>query len=466
MCEFIQYIQRQNPLALYKRGFNRILFSEDGVVKSDKSLTLSDFRFTDKGKNYIPINIINHYEDISALTLSPLEKSQLPYATSVKHKSERDARGIWVAIYPPEFDETCYHLLNPETGEILPLYIKCKCGKCSVCKESKKNSLQSRCYLESCVSNTPLFVTLTYDNEHASRLSFDRDEQVKELQNFFKRIRKQFEKDPDFKMKYVFVSEYGSKFGRLHYHGLIWIDEKHHSALTKLVYSGPVVYPEFAKNIEKAWNFGYVKVMLAKDKTGKYVSKYMCKGRNTIKLQSQKIGYEQIYNDISFLRENPSISKWSVANPFTGEIKDISIYSYVINLTYPSICRQVPLEIRECAEQFMDCFKKVPFDEFFQFWYNQIYKELEFLGYSYENYTFKEEYVTHLSYLESYMGVMNYARKIKEFFKGKDIEFMNTLAKLNKQHTSFIMTNISDDNTQYSASIRHSLECIIENDNQ
>lgn len=64
---------------------------------------------------------------------------------------------------------------------------------------------------------TPLFVTLTYDNE---RLPKNKAESLKYTQKWLKRLRKKHGK-----LRYFLVTERGSKRGRLHHHLILWSEE-------------------------------------------------------------------------------------------------------------------------------------------------------------------------------------------------------------------------------------------------
>ena len=64
-------------------------------------------------------------------------------------------------------------------------------------------------------NNEAVFITLTYDDEH---LPSDYGLHKDDLQKFFKRLRK----DLDTKIKYYACGEYGDRFGRPHFHAIIF----------------------------------------------------------------------------------------------------------------------------------------------------------------------------------------------------------------------------------------------------
>ena len=62
--------------------------------------------------------------------------------------------------------EDCY-IVDDRTGERFDLFMSVPCGRCANCKATKTNSLVHRCKLESMMYDSePIFITLTYDNEH------------------------------------------------------------------------------------------------------------------------------------------------------------------------------------------------------------------------------------------------------------------------------------------------------------
>lgn len=92
------------------------------------------------------------------------------------------------------------------------------CGNCAECRQAHRSSWAFRLDYEAFNSPLSLFITLTYDNDH---LCFaDNDLPVlnySDLRNYFKKLRKE-----GYEFKYFAVGEYGEKFGRPHYHVLLF----------------------------------------------------------------------------------------------------------------------------------------------------------------------------------------------------------------------------------------------------
>ena len=101
------------------------------------------------------------------------------------------------------------------------------CGKCAWCLRQKRNEWFVRFLEESKKHDFVRFLTLDYDDDH---LPVKTDEttgeiipvvSLRDIQLYHKRIRK-----AGYKFRFFVASEYGSKGGRPHCHGIYWSDEK------------------------------------------------------------------------------------------------------------------------------------------------------------------------------------------------------------------------------------------------
>lgn len=120
--------------------------------------------------------------------------------------------------------------IDVETDDDKPVSVRC--GKCLPCLMSKRNDWCFRLEQEFKWSKKgAMFLTLTYDQKH---LPSDLSVSKRDLQLFMKRLRK---RDKSNSLRYYAVGEYGSKFGRPHYHVLLfgacegdvrlaWVDSK------------------------------------------------------------------------------------------------------------------------------------------------------------------------------------------------------------------------------------------------
>lgn len=129
------------------------------------------------------------------------------------------------------------------------------CGKCIACLSSKRSDWAFRIYEEYKRSKSAAFITLTYSN----RFLPDDGVSKRHLQLFMKRLRKHVGGE---KLRYYAVGEYGSDFGRPHYHILL--------------FNSDIARP----HLERAWSLkgvsiGLVDVRQCNIATIKYVLKYV-----------------------------------------------------------------------------------------------------------------------------------------------------------------------------------------------
>lgn len=94
---------------------------------------------------------------------------------------------------------------------------KVPCGQCMVCRINHSRQWAGRIHNEQIsYGDRSSFITLTYDNEH---LPVDLSVHVDVLQRFLKRFRKDLGQK---KIRYFGCGEYGDKFGRPHYHIIVF----------------------------------------------------------------------------------------------------------------------------------------------------------------------------------------------------------------------------------------------------
>merc|ERR1711906_76548 len=117
---------------------------------------------------------------------------------------------------------------------------------------------------ESSLYTNNIFITLTYDAEHLPEYG---TLVKKDFQDFMKRLRKKYNKK---KIRYYQCGEYGEKFGRPHYHAIIFnhtfpdmekVPGKHKDLYT----------PEILKKI---WKKGHVSIGTVNFETAAYVANY------------------------------------------------------------------------------------------------------------------------------------------------------------------------------------------------
>jgi hypothetical protein len=112
-----------------------------------------------------------------------------------------------------------------------------------------------------------MFVTLTYDEEH---LPLDQGLNHEHFQKFMKRLRKYAWRYHDGKkISYYMCGEYGDKFGRPHYHAIIFGLE-----MPDVKKYGKLYNSEILQNI---WGMGYTSIGTVTLESAAYVARYIMK---------------------------------------------------------------------------------------------------------------------------------------------------------------------------------------------
>lgn len=97
----------------------------------------------------------------------------------------------------------------------LDLPITLPCGRCLGCKLERSRQWAMRCVNEAQMHDANSFITLTYDDDHLPpRGSL----YLRHFQLFMKRFRE----NTGVKVRYYHCGEYGSEYGRPHYHAIIF----------------------------------------------------------------------------------------------------------------------------------------------------------------------------------------------------------------------------------------------------
>lgn len=174
------------------------------------------------------------------------------------------------------------------------------CGHCYYCRKSRVDTLAMLVKHErvTCEKRS-VFCTFTFSDRFLPRrvmcneLSFQDDGVVyrtldsfdfckRELQNFFKRLRRYIDYHRlGYKFKYVACGEFGHKFGRPHFHAiLLGVGYFQIASLVEKLWSR-FVY-DSSPGIRVRYPIGHVKVLSCDDRAAFYVTKYMKKGDNSV----------------------------------------------------------------------------------------------------------------------------------------------------------------------------------------
>lgn len=146
--------------------------------------------------------------------------------------------------------------IKNDQGDLQPV----QCGKCPNCMARKISGWSFRLMQEFKVSETSLFITLTYDTKFVpiterGFLTLTK----RDVQLFFKRLRKNhYTNNMDGKaIKYYAVGEYGGKTNRPHYH--------------------IILFNAHLELIQESWNRGEVHYGLVNEASVGYTLKYVSK---------------------------------------------------------------------------------------------------------------------------------------------------------------------------------------------
>lgn len=157
--------------------------------------------------------------------------------------------------------------LNPiplSNGYVVP------CGKCELCKSRRRDEWSVRLQLHADTYQTmPLFVTLTYDNEHLNYCDDGLTLSKSDIRLFLKRYKDKYNLY-NTRFSYFGCGEYGDTFGRPHYHLLFFGD----SQLQSLFDRDSVLADQ---HVFDCWQKGHVRVFQAEWSGVHYVTKYVLK---------------------------------------------------------------------------------------------------------------------------------------------------------------------------------------------
>lgn len=167
-------------------------------------------------------------------------------------------------------------------NDVVRDFIEVPCGRCIGCRLDYSRAWADRCMLEMQYHSSSYFVTLTYDDDHLPSgdelLNPDTGEilclptlRKRDLQLFFKRLRKAIEPD---KIRFMACGEYGTNTVRPHYHAIVFGLKLDDLKLYKCCDGYNLFNSAFLDGI---WQKGFVVVGEANWQTSAYVSRYITK---------------------------------------------------------------------------------------------------------------------------------------------------------------------------------------------
>lgn len=141
------------------------------------------------------------------------------------------------------------------------------CGQCIGCRLEKSRQWAMRCVHEASLYEDNCFITLTYDDEH---LPLDGSLSVREFQLFMKRLRKKYGEG----IRFFHCGEYGSKFGRPHYHAIIFNFDFSDRKLFKVNHGFRLYSSDM---LSELWPFGHCLIGDVTFQSAAYVARYVTK---------------------------------------------------------------------------------------------------------------------------------------------------------------------------------------------
>lgn len=156
-------------------------------------------------------------------------------------------------VYIPQFDDQ-----HRKLG-----YLSVRCGKCQNCRKFYARMWSFRCVLESKQFRNSWFLTFTYDDEYLNKNiffvgneSFSVPTLVKrDYQLLFKNVR-----SAGVRFRYFIAGEYGSRFGRPHFHAIVFGPD-----------SSEILF------FKKFWKKGFVDIGYCSDESSFYTAGYVQK---------------------------------------------------------------------------------------------------------------------------------------------------------------------------------------------
>lgn len=159
-------------------------------------------------------------------------------------------------------------VFNPAHG-YRDLPVQVPCGQCIGCRLERSRQWAIRCMHEASLHTENCFITLTYSDEH---LPSDRSLNVRDFQLFMKRLRKKYN---DRAIRFYHCGEYGSRFGRPHYHALLFGFDFPDRQLFRVTSAGSRLYR--SRDLESLWPFGFSTIGDVTFDSAAYVARYIMK---------------------------------------------------------------------------------------------------------------------------------------------------------------------------------------------
>ena len=206
------------------------------------------------------------------------------------------------SFYEYKFNQRSY--LASKGYEVLD-FIKVPCGICSECLNNKARNWVSRLMLESKQHKFNYFLTLTYDDKYLTSLNLV----PSDLSDFIKKFRVKLERNFNYiGLRFYAVGEYGSNFGRPHFHLIIFSDVDLSSDFKyyKKNEFGDIVYT--SDYISNVWKKGFITIGDVSPASCAYVARYTEKKQLLTSYEKKKLKEKGIVPEFSRMSRRPGIA--------------------------------------------------------------------------------------------------------------------------------------------------------------
>lgn len=162
-------------------------------------------------------------------------------------------------------------VFNPRQAEAPDDPIDLPCGQCVGCRLERSRQWAIRCIHEAQLHEDNCFITLTFNPESLAARENPGSLRKKDFQDFMKRLRKHFTHT---KIRFFHCGEYGEKYGRPHYHAILFGLDFDDKELINVL-NGHRLYR--SPTLEKLWPFGYSSIGNVTFESAAYVARYIMK---------------------------------------------------------------------------------------------------------------------------------------------------------------------------------------------
>lgn len=145
--------------------------------------------------------------------------------------------------------------------------LRLPCGQCIGCRLAYSRNWALRCLNEAQMHEKNCFITLTYNDKNLPK---DGGLHVEDWQKFAKRLRKEVGK-----FRYYHAGEYGERYGRPHYHALLFGYRPSDCEYLRSTGAGSKLYT--SKVLSDVWSKGYCSVGDVTFESAAYVARYCLK---------------------------------------------------------------------------------------------------------------------------------------------------------------------------------------------